>query len=215
LNEFLCKIFATDSNLNTLLDGLGLSQDQIRLIEEHCLEDVTIEYIEVIRQLLLSRHDGVRQQRIIFRRYGLDGRSTATLQQLGDEYGVTRERIRQLQNKATKRCGATTNQRILQTSLYNIAIISILRISKDSLPESIASKLSLLTEIRSNTNIAKSDYENEFEAIIKQAQLDQGKLTRKYASTVRALWKQTSGLNQALKKELETLTRYPTISNVE
>jgi RNA polymerase primary sigma factor len=41
-----------------------------------------------------------RERRIIDERFGLDGRRPLTLEEVGREFGVTRERIRQLQNVA-------------------------------------------------------------------------------------------------------------------
>lgn len=43
-----------------------------------------------------------RQQKILIRRYGLDGRPEETLQQIARRIGVSRERIRQLQSKAIR-----------------------------------------------------------------------------------------------------------------
>lgn len=44
-----------------------------------------------------------REQRIIDARFGLDGEKPKTLEEVGLEFGVTRERIRQLQNAALKK----------------------------------------------------------------------------------------------------------------
>ena len=44
-----------------------------------------------------------RERRVLVRRYGLDDRGPATLAELGDELGVTRERARQLQRNAERR----------------------------------------------------------------------------------------------------------------
>ena len=41
-----------------------------------------------------------RERRIIDERFGLDGRQALTLEEVGREFGVTRERIRQLHNTA-------------------------------------------------------------------------------------------------------------------
>jgi RNA polymerase primary sigma factor len=41
-----------------------------------------------------------RERKIIFKRFGLDGGKPETLEELGKKFGVTRERIRQLQNIA-------------------------------------------------------------------------------------------------------------------
>jgi len=43
---------------------------------------------------------GDRERKIIFERYGLDGDKPKTLEEIGKKLGVTRERIRQLQNIA-------------------------------------------------------------------------------------------------------------------
>ena len=44
-----------------------------------------------------------REARILRCRFGLDGRDEQTLEELGEEFGLTRERIRQLQNEAFKK----------------------------------------------------------------------------------------------------------------
>ena len=41
-----------------------------------------------------------RERRIINSRFGLDGQKPKTLEEVGEKFGVTRERIRQLQNIA-------------------------------------------------------------------------------------------------------------------
>jgi len=41
-----------------------------------------------------------RERKIIFDRFGLDGGKPKTLEEVGKKFGVTRERIRQLQNIA-------------------------------------------------------------------------------------------------------------------
>jgi len=44
-----------------------------------------------------------KQRAVVERRYGLHGRDIATLEDIGDELGVTRERVRQIQMEAIKR----------------------------------------------------------------------------------------------------------------
>ena len=48
---------------------------------------------------LLTQLDD-RERKIIGARFGLDGSDPITLEEVGDKFGVTRERIRQLQNIA-------------------------------------------------------------------------------------------------------------------
>jgi RNA polymerase primary sigma factor len=51
-----------------------------------------------LRELLQVLDD--RERKIIFQRFGLDGGKPKTLEEVGKKFGVTRERIRQLQNLA-------------------------------------------------------------------------------------------------------------------
>ncbi len=53
---------------------------------------------EEISELLCVLDD--RERKIIMSRFGLDGGNTRTLEEVGEKFGVTRERIRQLQNIA-------------------------------------------------------------------------------------------------------------------
>jgi RNA polymerase nonessential primary-like sigma factor len=57
-----------------------------------------------IKQWLTELSD--RQRRVIERRYGLNGRDVATLEQLARELDVTRERVRQIQAEALDRLRA-------------------------------------------------------------------------------------------------------------
>jgi RNA polymerase nonessential primary-like sigma factor len=63
------------------------------------LQDTDVqEHIET----WLSQLDD-KQRAVVTRRFGLDGREAATLEELGNELGVTRERVRQIQLEALKR----------------------------------------------------------------------------------------------------------------
>ena len=55
-----------------------------------------------------------KQREVLVRRFGLDGHEKATLEEVGLELGVTRERVRQIQMEALKRL-----RRILEGSGYS------------------------------------------------------------------------------------------------
>ena len=57
-----------------------------------------------IRQWLVELSD--RQRQVIERRYGLNGREVATLEELARELSVTRERVRQIQSEALEKLRA-------------------------------------------------------------------------------------------------------------
>jgi len=56
-----------------------------------------------------------KQREVVERRFGLNGREIATLEQVGADIGVTRERVRQIQVEALRRLRV-----ILEKSGYSI-----------------------------------------------------------------------------------------------
>jgi hypothetical protein len=55
-----------------------------------------------IAQDLISELQG-KEREVIVRRFGLEGRKRETLQSIGDSFGITRERVRQIQVSATRK----------------------------------------------------------------------------------------------------------------
>lgn len=54
---------------------------------------------------------GDKQKAVVVRRFGLRGHNTATLEQIGRELGITRERVRQIQIEALKKLRHTLEAR--------------------------------------------------------------------------------------------------------
>jgi RNA polymerase primary sigma factor len=67
------------------------AQTPFELLRDKNLRDELRDLLKVL--------DG-RERKIIFQRFGLDGGKPKTLEEVGKQFGVTRERIRQLQNLA-------------------------------------------------------------------------------------------------------------------
>jgi RNA polymerase primary sigma factor len=67
------------------------AQTPFELLRDKNLRDEVSELLEVLDD---------RERRIIFQRFGLAGGNRKTLEEVGKKFGVTRERIRQLQNIA-------------------------------------------------------------------------------------------------------------------
>jgi hypothetical protein len=67
------------------------AQTPFELLRDKDLRDEVSELLEVLDD---------RERKIIFQRFGLDDGKPKTLEEIGKKFGVTRERIRQLQNIA-------------------------------------------------------------------------------------------------------------------
>ena len=61
---------------------------------------------DAIRNSLLTLSE--REERVIRMRYGIDGVGVHTLEEVGQEFCVTRERIRQIEIKALQKLASTT-----------------------------------------------------------------------------------------------------------
>ncbi|HVX92558.1 MAG TPA: RNA polymerase sigma factor RpoD [Candidatus Dojkabacteria bacterium] len=78
----------------------------------------TLEYLKnQIREILNKLQE--REQRVLSLRFGLDDGVTRTLEEVGREFGVTRERIRQIEAKALKKLKEQSSQKKLNNYISN------------------------------------------------------------------------------------------------
>jgi RNA polymerase primary sigma factor len=80
------------SELGTLVEDRASSE-----VSEAVLRDMEVGWLGEAMSRLPERH-----RRVLIKRYGLDEEETATLAQLAEELGVSKERIRQLQREAER-----------------------------------------------------------------------------------------------------------------
>jgi len=85
-----------DEDSNVLAEVV--KDDNARTPYEHLEEKTLLAMLGHLVEKL-----GPREKRIIRLRFGLDGRGEKTLEEIGLQFGLTRERIRQLQNEALER----------------------------------------------------------------------------------------------------------------
>jgi RNA polymerase primary sigma factor len=104
--EELLKVAGDDLSLSsavgedgTLELGDTLEQETIPSVE---LEMMKSSFEEQIRRAMLEELDE-KEQGVIKMRFGLDGEEPRTLQEIGEELGLSRERIRQIESKAKEK----------------------------------------------------------------------------------------------------------------
>lgn len=85
-----------DEDSNVLAEVV--KDDNARTPYEHLEEKTLLAMLGHLVEKL-----GPREKKIIRLRFGLDGRGEKTLEEIGEQFGLTRERIRQLQNEALQR----------------------------------------------------------------------------------------------------------------
>jgi hypothetical protein len=108
--------FETVSDSNQLLSPLAslAAEDQlddgVELLPIRCACKVRVQFdeygselVECLMGKLINSPNGRMLVTIIERRFGIHGEPAATLEELGLDYGLTRERIRQLEVRAIER----------------------------------------------------------------------------------------------------------------
>lgn len=125
-NSLLCKTFGENVRLSTILYDLGFDQDQIETLKKCYLREIMDFFVlDTFEKLIVSRSDGERIWYIISSRHGLMGHSPKTLQSLGEELGISRERVRQLEEKGVRRLILQSNKQQILTR-FKPAIMEML-----------------------------------------------------------------------------------------
>lgn len=84
--------------------------------EKYPDEDLMLDSLRLeINRALSTLED--REAKVIKAYFGLSGKHSMTLEEIGEEYSLTRERVRQIKEKATRKLKHTSRSKILQTYL--------------------------------------------------------------------------------------------------
>jgi len=74
-------------------------QRDLKSLDKIAEEDKLEKRLLLIRMRELFPYLSKEKQRLLIRRYGLDGNPTETLEEVGKRYGITRERVRQIEEE--------------------------------------------------------------------------------------------------------------------
>jgi RNA polymerase primary sigma factor len=107
------------TNLTSLSKPVGPDGDTElgELVEDERVQNTPEAVIrEMEASGLQTAVDGLppRTRHVLVRRYGLDGRKRATLEELAQELGISRERVRQVQREAEAALRTEENRQLLQ-----------------------------------------------------------------------------------------------------
>jgi len=97
----------SSSNMYDVLSGEGMPSPENNLTLESLRSD--------IKRSLLTLTP--RESEVICMFYGLDGRPPMSLEEIGDRFDLTRERVRQIKEKAIRRLKHTSKNKILKSYL--------------------------------------------------------------------------------------------------
>ncbi len=117
-------LLATKAARRPLSLEAPVGRDQDRRVGEFLGDaSATAPADAAFRQLLKEAVEAVlstlsdREHRILERRFGLDGGCPRTLEEVGQEFGVTRERIRQIEAKALRKLRHPSRAQVLKDYL--------------------------------------------------------------------------------------------------
>lgn len=101
-NALSKDVFGEECRISFILKSTNFSQEQITYLQGKGLNNLMQNIDFALRVYLISYSNTSKNCDILYQRYGLFGYKKQTLEHIGEQYGVSRERIRQLQAKTLK-----------------------------------------------------------------------------------------------------------------
>ena len=115
--DYLNEVARIPSSLDAAIDrdGFGRLADMIQDTNSPAPDEM-VDTADLHKDLLgLIELLPQREIKILQMRFGLDGEDTRTLSYIGKEFGISRERVRQIINKSTRRLRNTLRERDEET----------------------------------------------------------------------------------------------------
>lgn len=102
INSFLSKVFKKETKISSFLVDLEFSADDIKSLRGN-VPEIALKINQAIYEYL-QKYKDKRLYQIVNDRYGLDGEGAKTLNQIGINQNISRERVRQIESKTLMRC---------------------------------------------------------------------------------------------------------------
>lgn len=103
LNDLAEDIYGSEWRIGVTLEKYRFDGSQIAFLKADGLKSFLCNIDFALQCRLLCGSNSVRFFNIIYRRYGLFGHTKQTLRAIGEEMGISHERVRQLEEKALRR----------------------------------------------------------------------------------------------------------------
>lgn len=198
LNKFLTAIYGTETRISTLLTNFGFEKQQIELLRDRHLEPIVENIILVIKERLGND----RLFQVISRRFSFDGNPPDTLQTIGENLGVSRERIRQLEHKAIRKCSYKSYLSAFSKRMYEFALNQLSAVIETPTPELVIKKFDELAKIRDAIDIIHSDYEAKRSEILKTVQAELDSLEAEYTPMLQSSLEHIANLETEIKNDV-------------
>ena len=83
-------------------DGESMVADMIEDVKSESPDGATSDHARSAELAVAIEHLNPRMKHVVLRRFGMDGQPPQTLEEVGNDLGITRERVRQLETRALR-----------------------------------------------------------------------------------------------------------------
>lgn len=135
-NELSKDVLGEECRISSILKSANFCQKQITYLQGEGLHNLMQNIDYALRVYLISHFSTSKNCDILYQRYGLFGYKKQTLEHIGEQYGVSRERIRQLQNKTLKLLNKNRFQKIVIVAACQTLKIDVFEILSDKIESS-------------------------------------------------------------------------------
>jgi len=119
-NWWLWRVFGRRTLLLDLLLRNGFTQEQINVLKAEHFDAYIQTLLDYIATVEVG-HDSVRRHEVMLRHYGLVSGRRETLQAIGNDYHLSRERIRQLVQKRMDIFKTEKQRAELEAKIFSVA----------------------------------------------------------------------------------------------